>query len=255
MSSLRNAIRRKIHKERSQPAERRGMGLLEKKKDYKERAVDYHRKEDKVRDLREKAALRNPDEFYFGMVRAKTKDGEHVLRQGGGAKRTAAAMKKMTAQDLSYMQHKAVTEARKAERLAETLHCLSGEARGKHTIFFDSEAEMREFDPVRHFDTAPELAGRAYNRVKVETLRSKDAVRGVVDGKALRAAERERTKKYRELAARLVRKRKIGDVVDSLQTQKNLQGKGKRTKVVRRDRFGDVVPEATVHKWAKERKK
>ncbi len=73
MSSFRNAIRRREHKERSQPFERRKLGLLEKHKDYKERAVDYHRKEDRIKDLKEKAALKNPDEFYFGMVGSATK--------------------------------------------------------------------------------------------------------------------------------------------------------------------------------------
>jgi len=30
--------------------------------------------------LRNKAALRNPDEFYFAMEKARTKDGVHVAR-------------------------------------------------------------------------------------------------------------------------------------------------------------------------------
>jgi len=73
MSSLRNAVKRKTHKERAQPAKRRHLGLLEKKKDYLLRAKDYHRKQDRLRILREKAAMRNPDEFYKRMVNSSTK--------------------------------------------------------------------------------------------------------------------------------------------------------------------------------------
>ena len=71
MSSLRNAVRRREHKERSQPKARQRYGLLEKHKDYKLRAVDFHRKEDALKKMKEKAALKNPDEFYFNMVRTK----------------------------------------------------------------------------------------------------------------------------------------------------------------------------------------
>lgn len=39
MSSLRNAVKRVEHKERAQPASRRKLGLLEKHKDYGERAL------------------------------------------------------------------------------------------------------------------------------------------------------------------------------------------------------------------------
>ena len=35
------------------------------------RAVDFHRKEDQLKKMKEKAALKNPDEFYFNMVRTK----------------------------------------------------------------------------------------------------------------------------------------------------------------------------------------
>ena len=47
------------------------LGMLEKHKDYKLRAVDFHRKEDALQKMKEKAALKNPDEFYFNMVRTK----------------------------------------------------------------------------------------------------------------------------------------------------------------------------------------
>lgn len=80
MSSLRNAIRRRIHKERSQPKAREKVGFLEKRKDYKVRAEDYHRKEKAIKTLRTKAAFRNPDEFYFKMNSTKTQVSRNYYR-------------------------------------------------------------------------------------------------------------------------------------------------------------------------------
>jgi len=45
MSSWRNAIPRRMYRERGQLAHREGLGMLEKKRDYKRRAKDYHNKE------------------------------------------------------------------------------------------------------------------------------------------------------------------------------------------------------------------
>ncbi len=72
MSSLRNSLHRKNHKERSQLSHRQRFGILEKHKDYVLRARDYHSKQDRVKRLRQKAAERNKDEFYFGMNRERT---------------------------------------------------------------------------------------------------------------------------------------------------------------------------------------
>ena len=69
--SFRKAIKGKTHKERSQPRQRARFGLLEKHKDYVQRAQDYHKKEKRIKAFSEKAATRNPDEFYFGMVNEK----------------------------------------------------------------------------------------------------------------------------------------------------------------------------------------
>ena len=81
MSALRNAVKRKTHKERSQPGERRKFGLLEKKKDYVLRARDFHKKEDAIKVLKTKAAYKNPDEFYFGM---QATGCVHVLEEAHG---------------------------------------------------------------------------------------------------------------------------------------------------------------------------
>lgn len=69
--AFKKAIRSKEHRERAQPERRAKLGLLEKKRDYVERARDYHRKEDRLKALRLRASQRNPDEFYFGMIRAR----------------------------------------------------------------------------------------------------------------------------------------------------------------------------------------
>lgn len=70
--AFRNAAKSKReHRERSQPRHRRHLGPLEKKKDYKIRARKTHIKADHIKVLKEKAAMKNPDEFYFGMSRSK----------------------------------------------------------------------------------------------------------------------------------------------------------------------------------------
>lgn len=72
-SSLRNSIHRRNHKERSQLAHRSRLGILEKHADYVKRARDYHSKQDRLNRLKQKAAERNKDEFYFSMRNEKTK--------------------------------------------------------------------------------------------------------------------------------------------------------------------------------------
>ncbi|KAG6023129.1 Small subunit (SSU) processome component [Claviceps sp. Clav32 group G5] len=71
MSSMRNAVARRPHRERAQPLERRRLGLLEKHKDYTLRAKDFGKKKAQLKSLRQKAADRNEDEFYFGMMSRK----------------------------------------------------------------------------------------------------------------------------------------------------------------------------------------
>ncbi len=72
MSSLRNSLHRRNHKERGQLAHRKRFGILEKHKDYVLRAKDYNSKKERIRKLKQKISERNKDEFYFGMVGKKT---------------------------------------------------------------------------------------------------------------------------------------------------------------------------------------
>jgi U3 small nucleolar RNA-associated protein 11 len=69
MSSLRK-LHQKSYKERSQPSWH-SRGFLQKKKDYVVRAADYHRKQDRIRKLKEQAYFRNRDEFRGQMIEQK----------------------------------------------------------------------------------------------------------------------------------------------------------------------------------------
>ena len=51
MSSLKNLVKTRTYRERSQPKARAKLGMLEKHKDYKLRAVDFHRKEDALQKM------------------------------------------------------------------------------------------------------------------------------------------------------------------------------------------------------------
>jgi U3 small nucleolar RNA-associated protein 11 len=201
MSSLRNAVKRITHKERSQPTDRQHLGLLEKKKDYKIRSKDYHRKQDALTKLRKKAAERNPDEFYFGMNKSKVNsdDGRHVKTvKARNEEREALigpeAVKLMKSQDLSYVRLQSLKDAKKVERLQASLHYLGdnpttsagnddnddfdgnngddniGRNGKKHTVFVESKEQAQNFDVATHFNTVPELAGRSFNRLRTETL-------------------------------------------------------------------------------------
>lgn len=104
MSSVRNAVQRRNHKERGQLASRSRLGLLEKHKDYVLRARDYHSKEKALKGMREKAAARNPDEFYFRMINTSTKGGVHVASRADAF--TPEEAKLLKSQDIGYIKHR-----------------------------------------------------------------------------------------------------------------------------------------------------
>lgn len=256
---------RKEHRERSQPHNRRKLGLLEKGKDWKQRREDFHSKEKRLKALAVRARERNPDEFYFGMVNARTKDGVHQQPRASSRVYTEDELKLMRTQDVNYMHMRRGQELKTIEKLKGALHGLAApvpHSTGgpQHTVFVDTAADVRHFDPVKFFDTVPELADRAFNRPRRETLASQSVI-GPTSAAALRKLKRQRLNNYHELEQRLEREKKMRGIIDGMQLQRDLKTKGRRSKVAPPavencsddEDFDKAKP--TVYRWRKERKR
>ncbi|CAM9158500.1 unnamed protein product [Discosporangium mesarthrocarpum] len=246
MSSLRNAVKRIEHKERAQPATRKKLGLLEKHKDYVLRARDFGKKRDRMKALKLKASMKNPDEFYFGMHRTKTKGGVHEI--DGGTSLPQDVVQVMKTQDLRYVLTKRAEDEKKADKLRESLHFLDAGPRNKHTIFLDTEEEAERFDPVEHFDTVPELAGRSFNRPRKGTLESAQ-VTGATSRKQLRKVLKKRDRAYGELSQRLKRAEKMKMAEEHLETQRKVMNSRGTKRKVKEAEGGRPA----VFKWKRER--
>ncbi|KAI0735037.1 u3 small nucleolar RNA-associated protein 11 [Earliella scabrosa] len=124
MSSIRNSLHRRSHKERSQLSHRTRLGILEKHKDYVLRARDYHSKQERLNRLREKAATRNKDEFYFSMTRERTEGGVHVQDRGNEAL-PVDIVKVLKTQDENYLRTMRAAGLKKIDKLKGQLSQLA----------------------------------------------------------------------------------------------------------------------------------
>ncbi|XP_040442102.1 probable U3 small nucleolar RNA-associated protein 11 isoform X2 [Falco naumanni] len=213
------------HRERAQPAARRKLGLLEKKKDYRLRADDYHKKQNALRALHKKALDKNPDEFYFKMIRTELQDGVHKIKQPKDEV-TPEQVKLMRTQDIKYVEMKRVAEAKKIERLKSELHLLDAEGKNpnQHVFFFDTKKEVQEFDIATHLDTVPELVDRVYNRPTIATLQ-KETLKGATDPAHLKKLAQQRKNQYDLLKQRIEREKAMFVIAQKIQTRKDLLDK------------------------------
>ncbi|CAB4290285.1 unnamed protein product [Prunus armeniaca] len=219
MSSLRNAISRRARKERAQPESRKKFGLLEKHKDYVERAKAYHKKEETLLRLKEKAAFRNPDEFYFKMIKTRTVDGVHKLENQAN-KYTPEELLLMKTQDIGYIIQKVQSEKKKIEKLTATLHSLDNRPSSRH-VYFAEDSTLIDLKEDK--------------RILLVTMCRKT------------------TASYRELEARRNRVNELEKIYTDMAMQKELQKKGRKRKL-REDEI--VCPTSKpVFKWRAERKR
>ncbi|NXN09383.1 UTP11 protein, partial [Indicator maculatus] len=199
---------------------------------------DYHKKQNALRALQKKALDKNPDEFYFKMIRSQLQDGVHVVKQPKDEV-TPEQMKLMRTQDIKYVETKRVAEAKKIERLKSELHLLDAEGKSpnKHLFFLDSRKEgkaqtaaVQEFDIAAHLDTVPELVGRVYNRPTIATLQ-KQTLKGATDPVHLKKLAQQRKNQYNLLKQRIEREKAMFVVAQKIQTRKDLLDKTHKVKV------------------------
>ena len=195
-SALRKALPRREHKERHQLESRKHLGLLEKKKDYRLRAKDYHRKQDFLRKLQQKASQKNPDEFYFGMIKARTNKGVHEQDRTKEFDHESQLL--MKTQDLNYINTQYQMNAKKLERLQMEQHFIPFQ--GEHTVF----------------DSAP------FENPEIQTT---------LDVEVSKSVSKERKQYLQELESRRERESKLKLIKDEMQLQKHLMKKGSKRKI------------------------
>ncbi|KAJ5161795.1 Small-subunit processome Utp11 [Penicillium capsulatum] len=152
MSSMRNAVQRRQHRERGQLEGREKWGILEKHKDYSLRAKDYNAKKAKLKRLEEKARDRNPDEFNFGMMGGRNgQQGRHGRGTIGRDSATARglsheAIKLLKTQDKGYLRTVGERARREIERLEREVQLQEGMSESLGEKSQNNEPDDDEFD-------------------------------------------------------------------------------------------------------------
>ncbi|GAY56328.1 putative U3 small nucleolar RNA-associated protein 11 [Citrus sinensis] len=229
MSSLRNAIPRRAHKERAQPQSRKKFGLLEKHKDYVVRAKAYHKKEETIRRLKEKAAFRNPDEFYLKMIKTKIVDGVHRLESEAN-KYTQEELILMKTQDIGYILQKLQSERNKIEKLTTMLHSLDSNLSSRHVYYAEDREETKEIKYISGRKATLPVFDDIPDHIKRKTAAS-----------------------YRELEGRKKRVQELEKLFMDMSLQKELQKKGRKRKLHEEE---IVCPSSKpAYKWRSERKR
>ena len=143
----------RTHRERQQPHNRSKFGLLEKKKDYKLRANNFHQKEDALKSLEKKAVTRNPNEFYFKMTSIKKSSKGKLLTEYHTL--SPDMIKLMKTQDRQYI---AMLIQKELSQLNKLKNKVQPPFRGQRTFFRDDgimeipAALINQSDPEKELE-------------------------------------------------------------------------------------------------------
>jgi len=204
------------------PESKKKLGLLEKKKDFKERSRDYRQKQEKLRKIKLQVAFKNPDEYNMKMKKLKRVPGGHIpIDTEEPSKEVVLNIKD---QDMKYLLMKKSIESKKINNLQSSLHMLTETvpAERNHIIFVDNEEEVEKFDPVDYFETSQEFLNRSYNRPLKSSLSEKSIIVNSdrVDHSVISEQEQSRAKSYRELIQRMEREEQLKNASNDIYIQK-----------------------------------
>ncbi|XP_065169488.1 probable U3 small nucleolar RNA-associated protein 11 [Atheta coriaria] len=229
----------KTHRERHQPELRKHLGLLEKKKDYVQRATDFNTKKTTLKVLRKRALNKNPDEFYHHMINSQITDGKHIEKEDSEDEDTPDQLKFKRSEDLKYIRFKRTQELKKIERMQAELHMtnvLNGHLNKR--IVFPKNLEGED-------------QGDEKNLNKMNALASKELPD--VDLHKLEQAAKKKRSVYRELGKRVERERELAVIQQKLEVARRVES-GKHLLKPKKVKKG-TKESAPVYKFQYERKK
>lgn len=245
MGKLVHNVQKKQHRERSQVSSRARFGLLEKKKDYKLRSENFHKNQAKLKLLKEKAKNFNEDEYYHAMTKRKTnEDGILIQNREFSKNLSNDEVLLLKNQDLNYLNLISSKESKKIHKTLENSNLFK--SNGKHVVFVENQKDFNNFKPDEYFQTTTELLERRENRLKIDQLIDNDLSIDQ-DNQHLEDALAFKKKELDILKQRLEREKKLTNVKNKLQLQKELMKKGPKKKIVK---DGQVV-----FKWKNQRKR
>lgn len=125
----------RLHRERRQPEHRRKLGYLEKKQDYKKRALDHQIKDKRLKKLKNKALERNPNEFHFHMINSRVVDGVH--QEGVKPMDTTIREKAIKKEQLLKRYNQTLLSKRSKKEKEDLANVLP--VKRKHIIFTQSQ--------------------------------------------------------------------------------------------------------------------
>ncbi|KAG4301989.1 hypothetical protein PCANB_002146 [Pneumocystis canis] len=258
MRTLKHSIQRRNHRERAQPVEREKWGLLEKPKDYRLRAQDYQSKQRRLKRLREKAAERNPDEFYFGMMREKTRNGIVCVDRGHPVL-SEETVRLLKTQDAAYIKIMKRIEDEKVKKLEQhiytSIQAASSLPRKHHYFVDETELKCQETHYQGQDDQNPmdRMQGACGNESFIYEEQDK-AIHGDENNiqstqVSIENVQSINSKLARELESRKARVAHLSILEKHIDLQRNLQTKGERKKI---GISKDGIP---IYRWKLERKK
>ena len=236
LKNIKKYIPRRKYRERGQIERRKKLGFLEKKKDYKIRAEDYHTKEKKYKNLKEAARTRNPDEFYHKMIKAKIIDGEHIQFPDDKNLEQKLVTNTQFINLVNFKKSQLEKEAEKMKiRLQMNKDIFEGGNKSVHTLYYDDEDEYLEEQKKEKENEFLNKKRKNNNNLEEDELKQNDNDKKLTpENKQLINIYKQRKKHINQLE----------QISRGLQEQKELLKGGKKKKI------GDGI-----YKYFMERKK